>query len=591
MTNRPRRSRPSRPRGKTIDLSAETSTTGAPKAEAQATPEARDDAAPQAESQDKAAASDNLTETISGEPESEGRSGTSAERPETEFAQEEGFAEAKTEPDAARQSSGANESTTEGTPMAETKMGADSSEERAAATESKATESKATEIPPNEGAEARSHSDWSKTGGYQGPPAVTRIPEKPKGEADDKPKATATGSAGTTAGSTASHTSARSTAPERSGVGFGGVLAAGIVGAAVALGGAYALSANGYLTSSTATPGASSEELASLRSELETLRQDLGSAPQAAGNGEAAAVTPEELAALSQRVDGLEAGSAGNADTAAAIQAASESAAAARGRADEASSQIETLQQSVDAAQQAANRATEAATAAREAARTATQSARGASETAQRAEAGVGELRSTVEASDQRLAAVEASNASARLALAAAGLKSAIDSGSAFGGELDTFAQAGGSEATVDTLRPYADGGVPTKSALAARWPDVEDRVAAALAGPGTDAPVGQQVLAGLQTLVRVRPAGPVDENAEGDEAVMTRLDNAIETGDLTAFMNEWQSLPADAQKAGSDFVADVKARLATDQALSEAVSSLLNSSSAAEPAGQENQG
>ena len=438
MTNRPRRSRPSRPRGKTIDLSAETSTTGAPKAEAQATPEARDDAAPQAESQDKAAATDNLTETISGEPESEGRSGTSAERPETEFAQEEGFAEAKTEPDAARQSSGANESTTEGTPMAETKMGADSSEERAAATESKATE-----IPPNEGAEARSHSDWSKTGGYQGPPAVTRVPEKPKGEADDKPKASATGSAGTTAGSTASHTSARSTAPERSGVGFGGVLAAGIVGAAVALGGAYALSANGYLTSSTARPGASSEELASLRSELETLRQDLGSAPQAAGNGEDAAVTPEELAALSQRVDGLEAGSAGNADTAAAIQAASESAAAARGRADEASSQIETLQQSVDAAQQAANRATEAATAAREAARTATQSARGASETAQRAEAGVGELRSTVEASDQRLAAVEASNASARLALAAAGLKSAIDSGSAFGGELDTFARCG----------------------------------------------------------------------------------------------------------------------------------------------------
>ena len=90
---------------------------------------------------------------------------------------------------------------------------------------------------------------------------------------------------------------------------------------------------------------------------------------------------------------------------------------------------------------------------------------------------------------------------------------------------------------------------------------------------------------------MRVRPAGPVDDNAEGDEAVMTRLDNAIETGDLAAFMNEWQSLPADAQKAGSDFVADVKARLATDQALSEAVSSLLNSSSAAEPAGQENQG
>ncbi|SMD08614.1 inner membrane protein [Fulvimarina manganoxydans] len=585
MTNRPRRSRQSRPRGKTIDLSAETSTTGASKAEGETATNPEKAETRQPQSPDKAFAAEDRAQAGSAETKSETRTETSAETPETEFAEDEGFTEAKAEPDASRQSSGANESTTEGTPMAETNKGAESSKEPPATEESSATA-----IPPNEGAEARSHSDWSKTGGYQGPPAVTRVPEKPKSAAEDKPKATAAGTGATAAGTSAAR-SAQASSHERSGVGFGGVLAAGIVGAAVALGGAYALSANGFFAPSAATSGASSEELASLRSELDTLRQNLDAAPQGADVAGAGVVTPEELAALSQRVEGLEAGSSGNSDTAAAIKAASESAAAARGRADEASSQIQTLQQSVDEAQQAANRANEAATSAREAARTATQSSRGASETAQQAAAGVEELKSNLETSDQRLSALERSNAEARLALAAAGLKSAIDSGSSFGGELDTFAKAGGSEATVEALRPYADGGVPTKTALAARWPDVEDRVAAALAGPGTDAPVGEQVLAGLQTLVRVRPAGPVDENAEGTEATVTRLDNAIETGDLAAFMNEWQSLPADAQKAGSDFAADVKARLATDQALSEAVSSLLNSSSAAEPAGQENQG
>lgn len=366
----------------------------------------------------------------------------------------------------------------------------------------------------------------------------------------------------------------------------------------IVLGGAAALQAGGYLPSLGAAPGAddtrfaSQSDVDSLNGEIANLRQALqeASTTASAGQGAPDSAAAQALAGLGERLDALEQAESSTAGSAAALQSTKDSATAAQQSADRAGQTATSAQeaatsatQAASGAQQTADAASQAAAGARQAADAASQAAAGAQKAADDAAAtanegrtAIAEIRDTLGTLTTRLSDVEASNRQARVALAAANLKSAIDSGGPFMSQLETFAKTAGDSETTEGLRGFAADGVPSEQALVDRWPEVRDAVTAALTPVSPDAPVGDQLLSGLRSLVQVRPSGPAPASAEGPDATLSRMDAAIERGDLAAWQTEWQGLPDAAKAASQDFADDVGARLAAQDAVSGALATAL---------------
>ncbi|NDV87449.1 hypothetical protein GTW51_12140 [Aurantimonas aggregata] len=353
------------------------------------------------------------------------------------------------------------------------------------------------------------------------------------------------------------------------------------------------------------------EQFEALNGEVTTLRQQMDGA-DAAPAVEGLATT-EQFTALGQRLDGLEqsttAGSQQASEAAAAAQqaadgagetatAAQETATAAQEAASSAQQAADAAQETATAAQETANTANSASTAAQETATQARDTAAAAQEAAEQAGA---RIDGALAGFDDRLAAMEQRNRRADSALAAANLKSAIDRGGPFMGELETYAQSTEAGGSTDALREFAADGVPSVAALTAAWPTVEGRIADALRPAEPDAPVGEQLLTGLRSLVQVRPAGPAPASEPGPAAALSRLDAAITNGDLAAWQTEWEALPQPAKDASADFAEDVAARVAADRIVSETLAAAPAAAAgegegeatpaAEEPAATENQG
>ncbi len=362
-----------------------------------------------------------------------------------------------------------------------------------------------------------------------------------------------------------------------------GAVVAGIIGAIIALGGGAILQSAGYLPSFAEVPAtepatsgdyASQSEVASLNQQIAALKDEVSTGSANASDGSAGA----DVSALGQRVDALEksAGSAG-ADGAAALKPVLDAANAAQSAAAGA-------QQSADAAGQSASKANDAAAGAQKtagdagsAADAAKVSADAAAEAAQAAQDGVEATQASIGQVVDRLTVVEKNGQEARVALAAANLKSGIDSGGPFMSQLETYAKVSGPSETINELRGYAADGVPLGQALAAQWPSVRDKVSASLTPAQPSAPVQDQFFSGLKSLVQVRPSGPAAASDTGPQAVVSRLTAAIEGGDLQTFQTEWQTLPDPAKAASQDFADKVEARVTAQKAVSGALSSALS--------------
>ncbi|MEN3793464.1 mitofilin family membrane protein [Fulvimarina sp. MAC3] len=548
MTNRPRRSRPNRSRNKTIDGESTKVDTPQSKAEPSAEAVATESAAPEGAGTKSDAAVTPAAAGTGSETVSEESDSIVAKHVEGEPKTVEASAD----------------KTTQGTL-------ASPAEQPASAVPPQDKSDKAdvdASIGEPVAAEGRGrNSDWSKTGGYQGPAAVTRTPEPVRRtEASARP-ASERGETPSMAGSGSGTTPPRAS----SGLGFGGALVAGLVGALVALVVTAYLYSYGYLDEIRAglagapvvSEDLTGQDIERLSTELVTLRREIEAsvaANQGASDG-IPGLSPAELEQLGNRITALESAAASAASGQQDATGATDDISAFKKALSDTQGSVSDLQASTTGAGQAAA---------------------AAQKSADQANAFIGETRQELQAAiekatkaaDARISALEESNSKAQLALAAAGLKSAIDNGNPFATQLQNYSSAGGSANTVAALQPYADKGIPTDGMLAQRWSDVEGKVSAALTGPGTDAPVTDQVMAGLRSLVETRSSGEVPEDVNTPDAIIARLDNDISTGDLKGFVEEWKTLPEDAQKAGSDFFADVQARLAANQVLSDALSS-----------------
>ncbi|WP_185984385.1 COG4223 family protein [Aureimonas mangrovi] len=299
-------------------------------------------------------------------------------------------------------------------------------------------------------------------------------------------------------------------APAGNGPGLGSLVGAAVGGGVVALLGAWLLSSTGVFGPSTPAEGQSfattadvdavSTQLADTRSIVDQLQS-----AQAAGGSGTSFAPASDVAALSDRLGAVE-----------------------RTLQESGNSQNEAGAQALEAAQAAQNQAND--------------------------------LSGRLDEIGTRVANVETETRQARVALAAAGLKAAIDRGGPFMPELETFAAASDGSPQVDALRDFAAAGVPTQGALLEEWPDVEAQIRTALASEGGTG-VGDQILSGLSSLVTVRRTGEASGEGDGPQAALDAMTTALREGDLAAWRQGWDGLDEGAKSVSQDFADKVAAR------------------------------
>lgn len=341
-------------------------------------------------------------------------------------------------------------------------------------------------------------------------------------------------------------------------------LAAGLAGAVIALAGAAGLQWAGFLPATRSESAAvDTASIDVLGSEIDALKQQL-----AAGDGAADPALAQSLGESNSRID--------------AIAAA-----------------VDQLRADLGAQQTQASAADPAALQALEARLSELESAAGAAAENQTALDAVdgqmtelaGNLRSATETNaaqagrldvmEQRLAEMakrveaQAAEPGMALAIAATSLKSAIDRGTPFMMELETYAAIAPDDLPqIAALRDMAASGVPTRAGIEAEIADAASLMIAAASPALTNASFMERLYSSAQSLVEVRPVGTVD--GQSAAASVARMEVALRAGDYAEAVEEYQSLPEPAQAAGQEFIAKVQARLAADRLLAEALAGAL---------------
>lgn len=284
---------------------------------------------------------------------------------------------------------------------------------------------------------------------------------------------------------------------ERKQAATSGLIAAGIVGGLVALAAAGSMQYAGILPSFNAGR-AGSEEIAALKTDLGSLRQQLANAPAA------------DTSALEQRIATLE-GAKGEAPQ---VDGLSEKIAA-----------LESTLQSERSAQASA---------------TAELTRRLAD-----AEAKINEPRDDIEVAR---------------AIASAALKAAIDRGGPFLTELDTLSKVTPDDPAIASLQSFAATGVPSRSELMQKFPDVANAMLSAINQPDPNQGIMERLTESAFSLVKVRPVGNIE--GETPEAQIARMENKLRNGDLQGAALEWNGLPDAAKGASADYKKSLDARI-----------------------------
>jgi hypothetical protein len=368
------------------------------------------------------------------------------------------------------------------------------------------------------------------------------------------PKAAASGTAGTASAKP------QAAAGKKSGGGLGMVMS-GVIGAVIALGGGYALQAGGVLPA----PGGSGDPVApvvsrvdALSSQVETLSQQLSSSTAQAG--------PDVPAELAARLDSLESGLA---DVAARSgEAGSETVMLAP-----IEERIAGLEAKIAALGEGSSTADPALAAEVDALRTAQSGV----------QASLSELQSGSEALSDKLSKLESEQAAlaeqvdapsrqidVARAIAAAGLKSAIDRGGSFMSELEAFASVAPDDPAVGELRDLAARGVPSRSDLVAGFSDAASKAIAA-ADPGDpEAGLVDRLMSSAMSVVKVRKVG--DVAGDSAEAITARAEARLLNGDLDAAVTEWNALPEPSLAATADYGDALAARARAEKLIAAAV-------------------
>jgi hypothetical protein len=169
--------------------------------------------------------------------------------------------------------------------------------------------------------------------------------------------------------------------------------------------------------------------------------------------------------------------------------------------------------------------------------------------------------------SDARVAMAKGvSESAASIAVLALSLEQRFAAGAPFAAELAALSRLGVGADALAPLKPFAESGAPSLSALAASWAKVEPAVAAA--APPSERSGWDRLLDHMRALVRVHRVGEAAGSDESDPPV-ARIGAALERGDLAAALDAFGLLPEASRAAGAAWDDAAKARATAARAAS----------------------
>ncbi len=179
----------------------------------------------------------------------------------------------------------------------------------------------------------------------------------------------------------------------------------------------------------------------------------------------------------------------------------------------------------------------------------------------------VTELVARVDALAARPAAAGESERAAR-AVAIAMVRQAAGRGDPFAGEVATLEALGADATAIAALKPLAERGVPSIATLQAGFPSIADKVLIASTSADPEAGILDRIASFGRGLVSIRPTTAI----QGDtpEAVVSRMQAAVDRGDLTAALAERAALPAPGQAASAAWASAASDRVAVDGQLAD---------------------
>ncbi|MBW7851834.1 MAG: hypothetical protein H3C38_15180 [Rhodospirillales bacterium] len=185
-------------------------------------------------------------------------------------------------------------------------------------------------------------------------------------------------------------------------------------------------------------------------------------------------------------------------------------------------------------------------------------------------------LSQRVEAAETAAREAAAQRGSAQALLLAVGqLREAVNRGEPFAAELRALGaildgdDAAGGE--LEKLARHAAQGIPTRSRLIAAFPDLAGRIVRAGLGPDRDG-WWRQTVQRLASLVTIRRTeGEAADRSTA--AVVARAEAKLATGDLAGAVAELGALEGPALETAGPWMADARARVAADRALSDLTS------------------
>jgi len=169
--------------------------------------------------------------------------------------------------------------------------------------------------------------------------------------------------------------------------------------------------------------------------------------------------------------------------------------------------------------------------------------------------------------SDARVAmATGGSQNAAAIAVLALSLEQRFAAGAPFAAELAALSQLGVAADVLAPLKPFAESGAPSRSAVVASWAKIEPAVAAA--APPPERSGWDRLVDHMRALVRVHRVGEPAGGGEFDPPI-AQVGAAIERGDLAAALAAFGQLPEASRAAGASWADAAKARAAAAKAVS----------------------
>ncbi|NVK34106.1 MAG: hypothetical protein HWE23_06490 [Rhodobacteraceae bacterium] len=162
----------------------------------------------------------------------------------------------------------------------------------------------------------------------------------------------------------------------------------------------------------------------------------------------------------------------------------------------------------------------------------------------------------------------------AALAVAVSSLKTSLDAGRGYQTELAAVQAVLPDDMDVSVLAAHARDGVTPLPQLVAEFPSVARGMFAKIVKPGETTDVLGNLLASAKAIMAVR--GPGDEDGTGPEALLSRMEKSVQSGDLEAALTAYEQLPDPAKAVGADWADRASVRVAADKLTAEATSKVL---------------